>query len=293
MINFNYTKPSPISPNGSIFVEIENSPEGSPFPWDLPLSLEIKNQISGDLIWGNESMMPMTWSCYPFGFNSDVFVKDAEGNVIFQWSWDPLINGDEAHKFFYSWALKNKGAKGIAIGTHDGSTGEWADPLRKGYIKAFLIEASALQYFKLIDNYKNIEGAYPVLSLITPNGGYTSFFGGGEGHINSTIKDHVKDYFEEDSIFSSILPSRSLNNLILELGIEKELKWLHLDVEGIDADLIMSLDKNIVLLPEIIIYESLNLNQEKKDQINKWLSENSYSFYESGWNTVCYRKGDF
>jgi len=75
----------------------------------------------------------------------------------------------------------------------------------------------------------------------------------------------------------------------LELGLEKDLKWLHLDVEGIDANLIMSLDDRLIVLPEIIIYESLNLKKGEKEEISKWLSEKSYSFYESGWNTICYR----
>ena len=289
MINFNYTKPDQENPNGKILVSIGNSPQGSPFPFNLPLSLEIYNQTTESIIWKNPNMFPGTWSSYPWGFESIVYVKDAEGSILFEWRWDPLIDGDDAHKFFLSWAMNNKGSRGIAIGTHDGSSGEWVHPVRKGHLKGFLVEASVPQYIKLVDNYKNIEGAYPILSLVTPEGGYTTFFEGGEGFTNSTIQNHTSGYIGEESVSSKFLPSRSLNSLILELGLEKDLKWLHLDVEGIDADLIMSLDEDLVILPEIIIYESLNLAEEKKEEIGRWLSEKSYSFYESGWNTICYR----
>ena len=289
MINFKYTKPNSENPLGKILVEIENPPTGSPFPWSLPLSLKICSQVSGGTIWENKNMSPGTWSSYPFGFDSIVSVEEATGEKIFQWEWNPLIDGDDSHKFFLSWAMKNKGSKGIAIGTHDGTSGEWVCALRKGYIEAFLVEASSPQYVKLVDNYKNIKGAYPILSLVTPEGGYTTFFEGGEGYTNSTIKNHTEEYIGENLVSSKILPSRSLNNLILELGLEKDLKWLHLDVEGIDANLIMSLDDRLIVLPEIIIYESLNLKKGEKEEISKWLSEKSYSFYESGWNTICYR----
>jgi hypothetical protein len=289
MINFNYTKPNQKNPNGNILVSIENSPQGSPFPFSLPLSLEIYNQTTESIIWENTKMFPGTWSSYPWGFESIVYVKDSHGSILFEWKWDPILDGDVSHKFFLSWAMNNRGSRGIAIGTHDGCSGEWVHAIRKGYLKGFLVEASVPQYMKLVDNYKNVDGAYPILSLVTPEGGYTAFFEGGEGHTNSTIQDHTNRYIGEGSVSSKILPSRSINSLILELGMEKDLKWLHLDVEGIDADLIMSLDEDLTILPEIIIYESLNLTKEKKEEIGRWLSGKSYYFYESGWNTICYK----
>jgi hypothetical protein len=73
------------------------------------------------------------------------------------------------------------------------------------------------------------------------------------------------------------------------VGLSDEIKWLHLDVEGIDADLVMSLDETRVKLPEFIIYESLNLSPEKKEKVYRWLSEKGYSYKESGWNTIAHK----
>ena len=60
------------------------------------------------------------------------------------------------------------------------------------------------------------------------------------------------------------LNSISLNDLIISNGLEKNCKWLHLDVEGIDSDLILSLDENKINLPEVILYESLNMSDSTK-----------------------------
>ena len=83
--------------------------------------------------------------------------------------------------------------------------------------------------------------------------------------------------------------STSLNDLIVECGLKNDLKWLHLDVEGLDSSLIMSLDKELVNLPEIIIYESLNLSSEEKKQTVDWLERNGYSCKECGWNTIAHK----
>jgi hypothetical protein len=293
MINFKYTNPkdavdnSPHQVNGGLFIEIETSPLGVEFPWSLPLTFRVLNTHTKKVIWESQ-INPGGWSTFPWGFESTVIVTDADDNIVFNWIWDPLIHGDEAHRFFTSWAMKNKGSKGIAIGTHDGMTGEWTTSIRKGYLEGYLVEASSPQYLNLVENYKSFENAYPILSLVTPDGGQVEFFQGGEGHSNSVIKEHALTYI--DNINSVLLNSISLNDLISNLGLANDIKWLHLDVEGLDSDLIMSLDDSKVKMPEVIIFESLNLKEVQTNEINQWLTNKGYKLKVSGWNTIAYRK---
>jgi hypothetical protein len=256
-------------------------------PWEYPLLFSVYNKISGDKIWDTD-MYPGTWSHFYDPCNSYAEITNKDKNVIIKWEWDTFLHGDDANILFLIWCLNNKGAKGISIGTHDGTTGEWVEPLRKGLIEAFLVEASVTQYKKLVDNYKNISGSYPILSLITEDGRDCEFFEGPEGYTNSVIKDHTSQYTNQ--ITSSIKKSRSLNDLICEVGLADSLGWLHLDVEGIDADLVLSLDPNRIKLPDFIIYESLNLSNEKKQEVYVWLNNNGYLFKEAGWNTIAHKK---
>ena len=229
----------------------------------------------------------------PHEVNGGLFieVEHAPFGVDFPWSLPltfKVLNTDTKKVIWESWSIANKRAKGIAIGTHDGSSGEWTTSIRKGYLEGYLVEASVPQYLKLVDNYKNVENAHPLLMLVTPDGGQVEFFQGGEGHTNSVLKEHTNNY--NDNVNSVLLNSTSLNDLIINLGLSNDIKWLHLDVEGLDADLIMSLDDSKVKLPDVIIYESINLSQDKLEETNQWFIKKGYNFKTSGWNTIAYRK---
>jgi hypothetical protein len=278
-----------INSSGILMATFDNPDLEIKCPWEFPLLFSVYNKISGDKIWTTE-MYPGTWSKFYDPCNSYAEITNKDQKVIIKWEWDPFLHGDDANVLFMTWCLNNKGAKGISIGTHDGTTGEWVEPLRKGLIEAFLVEASVPQYKKLVNNYKNISGSYPILSLITEDGRDCEFFEGPEGYTNSVIKDHTSQYTNQ--ITSSVKKSRSLNDFICEVGLADSLDWLHLDVEGIDADLVLSLDSNRIRLPDFIIYESLNLNNEKKQEVYDWLNNNGYLCKESGWNTIAHRKGN-
>jgi hypothetical protein len=256
------------------------------FPWESSLTFQVINKIDGKIKW-ESSLSPGTWSYFVEPCNSIAKILDPHGNIISRWEWDTLLHGDDSHSLFMLWCLKNKGAKGIAIGTHDGTTGEWVEPLRSGLIEAFLVEASTIQYNDLVENYKDIDKCFPIFSLITPDGGDCEFFESPDGFTNSVIENHVLNYSSD--VTKVVKKSKSLNDLICEVGLSDEIKWLHLDVEGIDADLVMSLDETRIKLPEFIIYESLNLSTEKKEDVYKWLSERGYSYKESGWNTIAHK----
>jgi hypothetical protein len=63
---------------------------------------------------------------------------------------------------------------------------------------------------------------------------------------------------------------------------DKNYDWLHLDVEGIDGDLILVLKNK----PNVIIYESMNLDKIMEAKLNLWFIENSYKVTECNGNTI-------
>ena len=287
MFKIEFTNPTTENPFGVLFARSNWGDLGIDSPYQYPLKFSVYNQISGQEIW-TSNLFAGSWSSFVEPCNSFAVIVDNNQNQIVKWEWDTFQHGDESHVLFMVWSLKNKGAKGIAIGTHDGSTGEWVEPLRKGLIEGFLIEASIPQYKNLVQNYKNVPGCFPILSLITPDGKDCEFFEGAQGFTNSIIKEHSLKY--DDSVVASIKKTKSLNDLILEIGLSENLSWLHLDVEGIDGDLILSLDDSRIKLPELIIYESCNLSPQKKQEVFRWLDERGYSYKESGWNTIAHKQ---
>ena len=280
MINFE--QPTNENPFGKISVLIDSNYDHNLF--QEPFKFQIINDIDGEMKWESNDMYKGWWANYVEPCNSKAILKDINNNIVSTWTWDTNQHGDKSHKVFLDWCQKNKGAKGIAVGTHNGTTGEWIVPVFDNLIEAYLVEASDKQYNELFENYKNRSNAYTIQSLITSDGSEMEFYESDDSFTNSTSKEHVLNYYSE--VRTVLKKSVSLNDLIIQCGLQNDLKWLHLDVEGIDDELILSLDDTKVKLPEIIIYESLNLSSERKEKVIKWLESKSYQCEESGWNTI-------
>jgi hypothetical protein len=60
-----------------------------------------------------------------------------------------------------------------------------------------------------------------------------------------------------------------------------------MDVEGIDGELIYAIDDD--KLPEVIIFESLNMTDDYKDILFDYLRSKSYNLTSSGYNTICFK----
>jgi hypothetical protein len=122
--------------------------------------------------------------------------------------------------------------------------------------------------------------------LITTDGKEVEFFEGGKGYTNTIVEKVIRNW-ETEEIKSSIKSSISINDLILNY-YPNGMDWLHLDVEGLDAKLIMSIEDN--LLPNFIIFEDFNLNGFEKTLVYDWLSSKNYTNFSLGGICTSIRK---
>ena len=248
----------------------------------LPLIIKIKNLISKDVIWETQLDSNM-WASYPDNEVKDVIVEDSKGNFIYHYNWDVIQHGSIFYKslWLYCKGIKNKGETpvGLVIGSHDGEFGEWVPLAKNSMSDILLVEASEPQFNRLIKNYKSKHGLSFLQELITTDGEDVEFFEGGRGYTNTVVK-RVIDYWETEEIHSTIRTSTSINQLIKD-NFYKKLDWLHLDVEGLDAKLLLSLESDY--LPNFIIFEDGNLNPEEKTEIFSWFEDLNYKLHsESG-----------
>jgi len=277
MINFE--QPTNENPFGKIVVTIDHYDRSL---FQEPFTFQVINDVDKNIRWQLNDMKEGWWATFVEPCNTEAIVKDSNGKILYNWKWETDKHGDISHKVFLEWCKANKGAKGIAIGTHDGTTGEWVVPVFDNLIEANLVEASDKQYNNLFLNYKN--RANTIQSLITSDGSEIEFFEGDDTFTNSVSKEHALKFNNE--VRSVLKKSVSINDLIIKCGLQNDLKWLHIDVEGIDDELILSLDDTKIKLPEIIIYESLNLSSERQKKVVEWLKSKNYICEESGWNTI-------
>jgi FkbM family methyltransferase len=282
MIRIIHSPESSGTPFGSLKAEMENSIEMKEF--NEPVRFVISSTVSGKIQW--ESLLtPGCWSYYGMISNtrSQIIRKN---EILCEFIWDTFLHGDLAHQCMMLWSMENKGSFGIAIGTHNGETGEWVEPMRRGIVEGILVEASEIQFLELMENYKDLKNCYFLNSLITEEGGKFTFWESEDAsYTNSVLKDHVERHSE--NLKSKIMDSISLNSLISSQ--EKKVKWLHLDVEGIDTDLILSISPENIKDIDFIIYETLNTLGTEKEKCSKFLEENGFKVKESGWNTIAIR----
>ena len=246
-------------------------------PEQLPINFQIKNAVSKKVIW-QTNLNSYMWAEFPNSEMNDVVVNDAQGNFIYQYKWDVLQNGSVFYKslWLYCKSLINKGIKpkGLVIGTHDGEFGEWV-PLVKNFISDMvLVEGSEKQFNVLKNNYDGKHGVTLLHELVTTDGSEVEFFEGGAGYTNSVVK-RVIEHWETEEIHSTKRSSIAINDLITN-----KLDWLHLDVEGLDAKLLLAIDSE--KLPNFIIYEDFNLDENEKNTLINYLESKGYILHSEG-----------
>ena len=118
-------------------------------------------------------------------------------------------------------------------------------------------------------------------TIVTVNGGTVEWYQGGEGYTDTVVSDLIHDWLDHSQITKVQKESVSF----VELTNQNDFDWIHLDVEGIDGDLILSLEK----LPNVIVYESMNLGKEMETKLNEWFVKNNYNVLVCNGNTMATR----
>ena len=250
----------------------------------LPINFQIKNAISKKVIWQTNLNSHM-WAEFPNSEMNDVVAYDAQGNFIYQYRWDVIQHGSIFYKsiWLYCKSLINKGIipKGLVIGTHDGEFGEWVPLVRNFMSDMILIEGSEKQFNVLKNNYDGKQGVTLLHELVTTDGSEVEFFEGGAGYTNSVVK-RVIEHWETEEIHSTKRSSVAINDLIYNHfeSQNRKLDWLHLDVEGLDGKLILSVKEEY--LPDFIIYEDFNLMEYEKTQLINLLKLKGYQLNSEG-----------
>lgn len=245
-----------------IHFELHNQQNPELFTFKVELKDELKTIIKEPLIvkfsdlqgkgW-ETSIMPGSWSQWNGGGNSrwDIVIMDSKRNVIFTREYNSLYDGGELDKFFNFYCKYNKNTKGIVIGSHNGVWGHWVQSVRNKETECLIIEGSEPQFNELKENYKNFDNCILINEIVTTEGGPVEWHTGGEGFTDSVVKEVNERFLDDNEINTEMKNSLPINELIEQYNYQ-DYDWLHTDVEGYDAELIMGLKH----LPKFIIFEN-------------------------------------
>lgn len=265
MININYNRD-----NNLTRVELNNL---SLIKTHLPLKIQFKNIISNEIHYETE-LQDYWWTEWKGGeFITDVLIYLSNGTLLHEYKWDVINHGDEIEKmlWFYLKSRQTQGIKsnGLVIGSHDGRNGHWIYSVKHKLTDVTLIDGSDKQFANLVENYKNQYHVETLNTVVTVDGSDVEWYQGGEGYTDTVVPSVINNWLDSSKIKKSYRKSIAINDLIKD----KNYDWLHLDVEGLDGDLILALE----FKPNLIIYEDENLDIVTKTKLDTWFLENSYT----------------
>ena len=248
----------------------------------LPLTAKFVNIVSGEIHFESE-LNSFSWCSWQGAeLITDILVYTSEGKLLYEWKWDVVVHGDEIEKslWFYLKSRNDSGivSNGLVIGSHDGRNGHWIYPIKKNISSATLIDGSKKQFKDLKKNYKDYQNVKLKNTIVTVDGSDVTWYQGGEGYTDTIKEGFIDKWIDQKEITKTTQSSISINTLMKD----EQFDWLHLDVEGIDADLILGLEEK----PNVIIYESMNLTQEETTRLKVWFDEFKYRTIVIGGNTM-------
>ena len=249
---------------------------------NLPITMKLKNIVTGEIHY-QVTLNPTAWARWCGAeLITDILVYDSTEELIYEKKWDVTEYGDKVERdlWYYLKARKNRGleSKGLVIGTHDGRNGHWIYPIKHRLSKATLIDGSDKQYVELVNNYKNNINVETKNLIVTTDGSDVEWYQGGEGYTDTVVKELIEAWVNDGTIVKTHRPSVSINELMTQDNYD----WLHLDVEGIDGDLILCLEQR----PNVIVYESMNLPEEMNNKLSEWFNTNGYVTITDDGNTI-------
>ena len=154
--------------------------------------------------------------------------------------------------------------------------------------KIFLVEANPKNISKLEESYKNFNNAR-ILNLgvtASKNNEITFFYTEDDAPyymVCSTKINHVLKHYPNSKINEFKIKTVSVNNLFKDYIKEKNIDYLSIDLEGIDFEILMSLNLNDYNIKNIS-FEYLHLNKKQKKQLVNYLLKYGYSYCGFGYD---------
>jgi len=248
----------------------------------LPIKVQFQNIISGEIHYETE-LVSNCWAEWKGAeYITDIIFYSSIGKILHKHKCDITINGDIHEKMLWYYLkgrqLHGLKSNGLVIGAHDGRNGHWIYPVKENLTDVTLVDGSKKQFDKLKENYTNYLNTELLNIIVTTDGSDVEWYQGGEGYTDTVIPSVINEWLNPSEITKTYRKSISINELLKK----QDYDWLHLDVEGLDGDLILALESR----PNLIIYEDENLDIITTSKLDVWFLENSYTTIKHLCNTL-------
>lgn len=256
-------------------------------PRDLPLRAEFIKSVNKEKVWEADLFENHWVSWKGSSFPVDVLIKTAAGDLVTTHEFKVERDGDLLEKTVWHFVKSlRKRPSGLVIGCHDGLFGHWIFPVISGLTDCVLVDGSLPQLAECKKHYSNLPGTKFINEIITTDGKDVTWYTGGEGFTDTVYKPVILGFLQDSVITETKRSSTSVNELIKNEFADSAPDWLHLDVEGIDGDLILALEYE----PSLIVFESEHIKFSQMLELLDWFQEHDYRFLHNGNNSIAIKK---
>ncbi len=240
-----------------------------------PIKVKAINRISNKITWEVEMIANMWAQSHSFLEECYVVITDKNENILLKRDVDNFVDGDTVQNYFDIWSHINNNALGVVAGAHDGTSGEWVDMILNNKLNAILFEPLDYAIKELNSFYINKKNVKIVNKALTTNGGQISFFAEQNcgGYCSTTLLDQAKN---SAMSFDNFIEQKIDSESVFSILENYKPRWFHLDLEGLDFDIVNEIIKYDHLHPEIIIYEHQLMNDDKYNELNYNLGQKGY-----------------
>ncbi len=153
--------------------------------------------------------------------------------------------------------------------------------------KVFVVEANPKNINKLKTSYKNLKNINILNFAVSSNDNnelslYYTEDDAPHYQVCSSNINHVKKYYPNSVIKKFNIKSLSINNFFEKHSLN-EIDYLSIDLEGLDYEVLISIDFTKFNIKNISI-EYLHLTKFQKKNLINLLAKNGYSYYGFGYD---------
>ena len=156
--------------------------------------------------------------------------------------------------------------------------------------KIILVEANPLNIPKLKKCWKNYSNTKIFNIAIVPDNikkkKITLFYSKDDKphfQVTSISKKHVEQFYPTSSIKEVEIKTSKISSFLKEIANNDNIEYLALDVEGVDFEILFSLNLKNINIKNISI-ETLHINKLKKKQLARHLLKNGFVYKGKGFD---------
>lgn len=272
--------------NSSWFVEIDKNLEFFLENGELPLWVTFFNTYTDEKIWEIETF-PGNWVTFPQMRGTKVTITNSNGDILAEKNWDRNKYEDLIETVLRLSIKKYNLLKGLIVGSGHGDYGEWIDIVKNNQTSCVLVEPDEESFEKLYSRYSKYSNIKFEKVAVDIRKGIKKFWLAPQKNVSSLKIENCLNYnFQKNELVEVEVETESLKNLIDKHNVD----WVRLDAEGMDYDLVMSLESETFDKLKYIQYEHINISDNDKNNLNFFLESNGYVVFFVNIDCVAIKK---